>query len=34
MDDEDMDSFVFGVFPKRTAPKVQKELQDLVSDDL
>jgi hypothetical protein len=29
MDDEDMDNFVFGVMPKKTASKWQKDLQDL-----
>lgn len=32
MSDEDMDNFVFAIYPKRTAGKMQKELQDLVCD--
>ena len=30
MSDEDMDNFVFAIYPKRTAGKMQKELEDLV----
>jgi hypothetical protein len=30
MNDEDMDNFVFAIYPKRTAGRMQKELQDLV----
>ena len=30
MSDEDMDNFVFAIYPKRTAGKMQKEFQDLV----
>lgn len=30
MSDEDMDNFVFAIYPKRTAGRMQKELQDLV----
>ena len=30
MSEEDMDNFVFAVMPKKTAAKMQKELQDLV----
>ncbi|CAB4011539.1 coiled-coil domain-containing 47-like, partial [Paramuricea clavata] len=29
MSDEDMDNFVFAIYPKRTAGRMQKELQDL-----
>lgn len=32
MSEEEMDSFVFAVMPKKTANKMQKELQDLVSE--
>lgn len=31
MTDEEMDNFVLGVVPKKTATKMQKELLDLVS---
>lgn len=30
MTEEEMDNFVFAVLPKKTAAKMQKELQDLV----
>ena len=30
MTDEEMDNFVLAVLPKKTAAKMQKELQDLV----
>lgn len=30
MSDEDMDNFVFAMYPKRTASKIHKEFQDLV----
>lgn len=30
MTDEEMENFVFAVLPKKTAAKMQKELQDLV----
>lgn len=32
MSDEDMDNFVFAIYPKRTAAKMQKELEDIVRD--
>lgn len=32
MTDEEMDNFVFAVLPKKTATKMQKELQDLVEN--
>ena len=32
MTDEEMDNFVFAVLPKKTAAKMQKELQDLVTN--
>lgn len=32
MTDEEMDNFVFAVLPKKTAAKMQKELQDLVQN--
>lgn len=31
MTDEDMDSFVFAVVPRKNASKMQKDLQDLVN---
>lgn len=30
MSEEEMDNFVFAVMPKKTANKMQRELQDLV----
>ena len=32
MTEEEMDNFVFAVLPKKTATKMQKELQDLVDN--
>jgi len=32
MTEEEMDNFVFAVLPKKTANKMQKELQDLVDN--
>ena len=34
MTEEEMDNFVFAVLPKKTATKMQKELQDLVDNFL
>lgn len=34
MTDEEMDNFVFAVLPKKTAAKMQKELQDLVNNKI
>ena len=34
MTDEEMDNFVFAVLPKKTAAKMQKELQDLVMKEV
>lgn len=34
MTDEEMDNFVLAVLPKKTAAKMQKELQDLVRKEL
>ena len=34
MTDEEMDNFVLAVLPKKTAAKMQKELQDLVNNPL
>ena len=33
MTEEEMDNFVFAVLPKKTAAKMQKELQDLVKKE-